>query len=182
MILDLQTYRRLSKDWTSYDDDVSSALVAAQSQAEDYTGRKFELDIRTETVQVFSNGRAYPAAYPVSAVSAPSGATHDTKSILVGTGNVFPGFPWQTQPYSTVVTYTGGYAPGTVPATLQQAIARLAVNLLTAAALAVPHGATSISVGDLSIGLGSGHDPSQVIDSTTAAQLRRYRRPVALVS
>ena len=185
MILDLPTYRQLAKDFTSYDGDCTNAIEQAQALAEQETGRiGFDQAVYTETCQVFSNRKAYPSAYPISAVSAPTGATFDAKSVSVSSSlglDFILGYPWGVQTYSQLISYTGGYPSGTAPKDLQQAVARIAKNLLPADTDGIPHGATSISVGDLSISLGAGHDPTDPIDAVASKILTGYRRPRSLV-
>jgi hypothetical protein len=195
VITDAQTYRRLTHDLTSYDGDVIDALTAAQHEAEEYTGRQFELATRTESCHIYPNGRVYPDAYPVQSVSVPAGASVDGAAVVLygvsGLGWWDPAinndFLFDTEGYipnwrrylKTTITYIGGYPPGTAPERLVAVICRIALNLMNPSGgtpLAAP--VTSMSVGGVSIASATGFDPTMIgIDASSARVLRRYRKP-----
>lgn len=152
MICTLQRYRTFTGDYLNYDGDVTEALAQAQTEIEERTERKFEQATRTETIVVRSNGRVYPSAYPVTAVSSPSDAVLDTPAVIVNTplhrevqsgdfelvarnrfGSAHP-YDWTLSPFvnggpvTQAVTYTGGYA--TVPIELQRLNAEMAQYIL----------------------------------------------------
>jgi hypothetical protein len=187
MIVDPITYRRLSGDLTSYDGEVNDALAAAQRTAEQFCGREFDLATRTESVRVFADGRAYPASFPIQSVVSPANVTIDGAAVVLGWfGTAWdPAVNWLTPNYGLsarheimrTITYVGGYAVGNVPPDLTSAVCRLAANILTPAGAVLPDGVTSVSVGDLSITSRAGFDSMTLLDSTSASQLTRFRKP-----
>lgn len=167
-ICDLVTYRRLTADRDSYDGDILNSLIDAQRFVEDYCGRWFESDERTEKVYLHCD-KVYPRALPVTVV--PSGYDIDGYAVTRLTD---PGYYTVTRPVTINLVYTGGFEPEDMPVEVQMAVARLAHRLLTPSEF--PAGATSVAVGDVSYS-GAGLSASEM-DSTTTALLRPWRMQV----
>lgn len=75
------------------------------------------------------------------------------------------------------LTYTGGWTANTVPACVARDIAFAAYRIMHASALVgVPAGATSVTVGDVAVGYGSGGAPSAATPHPWSAATLRYRR------
>lgn len=189
MICGVATYRRLVKDTTSSDADVTTALDEAQQLFEEMTSRNFEQAQRTEVMRLYYNGRVYPKAFPISDVANSPGAVIDGASIILGYGfqyatgvNPFvSGFGADTTNYQPQVTmtYTGGYTDATMPMEVKRAVAQMAYNALNPVTLVgVPVGANNVRVGDLSV---SGKDLSgmDVLTPRIRKTIRRFRRPEA---
>lgn len=166
-LLTIGRYRIITGDTTSASAVIEDAIEDATALLEeDLGGRKLESAERTERLKiyystVFAGGRVYPTHTPVTAV------TDDdyeivTPSTLAGvspdtTDNPFFG---AVEPHASV-TYTGGFVERTanvgdsnvLPAYVEYDLAWAAHSILRPSELtAVPAGATSIRVGDLSVG------------------------------
>lgn len=184
MICDLATYRRLSHDTTSSDDDATAALNDAQQDAEEFCRRQFEQAERTEIMMVYRDGRVYPKSYPITVVDS---GTIDGAAIIVGNdypfGGVIQPFLWSDAEFQPQVTktYTGGYTADQMPMTLKRAVAKIANAALNAQPLVgVPAGLTSISMGDLSLSSKDGISGMTVMDAQTKKDLSRYKRRTAV--
>lgn len=148
----LADYRRITKDNTSFDGDVNEGLIKAQSFVESETDRYFDLEERTESLKLHSDGRVYPFATPVVSVSSPAEATVSFGSILwTGdwTAQIDPAplFP-QLRP-RLLVTYEGGYDDGEAPEDLRRLICLVAQADLKEQTVQVPVGASNVKVGDI---------------------------------
>ncbi len=162
MIADWATYKLVTGDTFSSQADAEAALARAQSKAEEITGRLFDKAERTETLPVDDRGKVWPSAYPIAAVSLPTGATitDDGLSILTssnvwwqGLSTVLPLPGVLAERPRAAVTYTGGY-DGTTPAPigLVDAICELAHRYRNPADMStVPAGATSLGASGQSV-------------------------------
>lgn len=159
MITDWATYKLVTGDTFSTQADAEAALARAQSKAEEITGRLFDKTERTETLAVDDQGKVWPSAQPIAAVSSPTTATitDDGLSILVASSGAW----WLTQGWGAVlserpryaVTYTGGYDGSTpAPTGLVDAICELAHRYRNPADMSTtPAGATSLGAGGQSV-------------------------------
>lgn len=180
-------YRELTGDTTTDETTVTARLEDAQRLVEEYLRRPIERAERTERLRLyryegtdsgFDGGWAvYPRATPIDAV-ATTGYTA-LGAALVGVspdaGPLSYGISPTTVGYATV-TYTGGWTEATLPLTIARELARTAKALASPAASGVPAGATSVKVGDLSIGFGKEGATSGGLDATSRSELRRYIR------
>ena len=143
-ICSVAQYRLVTRDYTSYDGDVLSALADAQSLLEEETERLFTSATRTETLAV-TNGRVWPAAVPITSVSAGGTVDVDRCSVLVSAyDSVEEPYPSSLLPTATV-TYVGGFA--SAPPSLVRLVAEMASLALFPASLSgVPAGANSVSL------------------------------------
>lgn len=188
-LISVDDYQRFTSDLTPSAPAVTGAIVTAQQLVDEHCKRHFAYGSYTETLPVSSNGRVYPKATPVEAVTSPSG-TSLAGSAVRGAGAAWSLFDPLTGATTRTVelTYTGGYQPyGTasgvtpaLPAKLALAIAKVAYNLLHPVVLAgVPSGTTSASVGDVSVSSSTGRDLSglsDAVDESTARALKGYVR------
>lgn len=180
-LVTVSRYQVITLDTTSAASAVSAALGRAQDEVEEYLRRPLSSEERTETLRLSLNGRAYPAATPITAVSSPS-----TASILDGaaiysvtpdSGPVWPGVDAGDFPAEVTVTYTGGFSASTLPATIEDEIAWLAYRKLHVSALAaVPAGATSARVGDVAVTYAGPTDPGASLSRSGEKRLRPWRR------
>jgi hypothetical protein len=196
VIATVADYRLVTGDAATSDPDVTAALERAQARAEELCEREFDLQSRTETAPIDADGHIWPLAYPITAVTVPDGATiaDDGFSLLgpgaVGFADLFEdvwGFPVDQLPGSgstgltarTVPTsYTGGYAPGSAPQGLVDAICELASRYAAPAdTRGVPAGVTSVTTGGAATQSFSGRalGGSSGIPASLRAQIRLYR-------
>lgn len=161
MIVDWATYKLVTGDTFSSQADAEAVLARAQSKAEEITGRLFDKTARTETLAADDQGKVWPSAYPVAAISSPTDATvaDDGQSILVsstawwqGLATVVPLSELAERP-RYAVTYTGGYDSTTpAPVGLVDAICELAHRYRNPADMStVPAGATSLGASGQSV-------------------------------
>jgi hypothetical protein len=145
MIVSIATYRRVVRDFVSFDGDVQDKLVDAQQLFEDITWRQLEREERTEQLAIYfdTNGDlSFPRATPVVSVSEPSGATVDSE-LAVRLGFTCYRGSWVT------VTYVGGYeTEADVPTDFVRTICFIARDLFST--LSVPAGARRVQVADVS--------------------------------
>lgn len=191
MLVTTARYRDITNDNDSPSAVVENALADAQALLEEELRRPLEADTRTERCRIFPETRGatvYPAATPIASVSSPSGASVVGHAVLGGTAGP-PYFLTDPDGYATV-TYIGGYDPTAVtgdddllPRTLERAIAWAARALTAPDAFAnVPSGATSATVGDVSLTWGPGGSPAQGEVTFDRKLVRRYRRRLELVA
>jgi len=152
-------YRTVTKDTTSVDADIIQALVDATRLAEDVCNRTLGQATYSENLRVYRDGKVYPTATPLVGIVSPvsAGVLIQGAGIYLGTFHSTPmvtvaGFSGAIPPQTTVV-YVGGYTQATLPVTLARALARIAWHMLHPVVLdGVPAGATSVHVGDTSVG------------------------------
>lgn len=169
----LASYRAFTNDLISDIADVIAALEDALSYVEKEAARKFKNDTYTETLPIHRNGRVYPTAVPIGSVI-PVGATFDSTSIDVGPTTAFNLF--STGVHTTSVTYVGGYEQNGVPVPLGKLISRIAYQQLHPTTLNVPAGATSVSVGDVSVS-GGRLGGLLAVDPGITREIRRWKLP-----
>lgn len=185
-LVTLSDYQRLTGDRSSTPDDVAAALLDAQQIIEEYLRRPLMLATRTERLRLYrADGidsgydgayLIYPTATPV--LSAPGFTVLDDISVA----GAFPdGGPFldgiigqSVQPYATI-TYTGGYTPATLPATIRREIARTAAASLTPTT-AVPTGAVSVRVGDTAVTYATAGLVGAALSPSSKTALKRYTR------
>lgn len=193
MLVTVSRYRDITGDDSSASADVEDGLVDAQALLEEELRRPLETDTRTERCRVFAEARGpamYPSATPVTSVSDPSGATIVGHAVLGGTFAEAPPYFLTDPDAFSSITYVGGYDPAAVtgdadylPVTLQRAIAWAAKALIDPDSFApVPAGATSASVGDVSLTWGPGGSPAQGEVRFSPRLVRRWRRRLELVA
>lgn len=180
MLISVDQYQSITGDVTSASAVVETALEDAQSLLEDRIGRGLEMVERTERVRVFPDGIVYPAVTPL--VTVPAGASIQGSAVSGGTPA--GSFLTPADDHSTL-TYTGGYDPDEtdrsaatyVPVELARAIAWAARAIISPASFGeVPAGATSVTVGDVSLSWGPGGSPAQGEVVFSSGLLRRWRR------
>lgn len=162
MIATWADYTAVTRDTVTPQADAEAALARAQARAEELCERLFDAASRTETLVPDADGLLWPKAYPVTAVASPATATVTPDGLAVDTGSApfadlfedewgfppsaLPGQPSATQPVT--LSYTGGYAPGTAPASLVESVCELASRYLAPAdTRGVPAGVTSVTLG-----------------------------------
>lgn len=174
-------YRVITLDTTSADAVVTAALDTAEDTVEEYLRRPLASASREETVRFANDGRLYPAATPVLSVADSSlTIVPGSRAVAGGTpdgGPFFPGIKDSTWPAALTFTYTGGFSATTLPRIIENAIAWLAYQFLHASALAaIPAGATSASVGDVSVSFAEPSGPAAELSIPAKKSLGPYRR------
>jgi hypothetical protein len=178
VLISVDTYREITGDASSASAVVETAVQGAQRLLEEQLQRGLELEERTERMRVFPDGRVYPRCTPL--VTGPSGSTISGSSLL-GAG---PAGSFVEPDDRTAVTYTGGFDPDEedrsavtfVPVELQRAVAWGARAIITPGdGLEVPSGATSVTVGDVSVSWGPGGSPATGEITFPRPLVRRYR-------
>lgn len=156
MICTEQQYRKITGDKNSYSGDVLEALADAQNTVEEKTNRFYELAERTEKLSRYSDGKVYPSATPVVSVSSPVGAAIEGNSVsstewYYGDVAVNWFISDSRNGYPLVeLTYTGGWAAGSIPVAIVKVTAEIAKLALTPSS-DLPQGATSVTVGDVTV-------------------------------
>lgn len=173
MLLTESYYRAITGDTATSAQAFATAASSAQDLLEDALDRVglLELDERTETLDIDPAGYVYPSATPL--VSASDGWQVVDDSLRGGTVDLgsFVALLGSELPTSTEVTYVGGWTSSTAHAYMRTDLAWAAFALLhqadPTALAAIPAGASSASVGDVSISWaasrGSG-TPSNPVD------------------
>lgn len=172
-LLTNQRYRQLTGDYRTPEDEVTLGLTTAQREVEEWLRRPLESLERTEDLIVYSNGRVYPKATPVTIV--PSGYQIRGNGVVAGPGS---GLPWPldtTEAPRLSLTYTGGWTQSTLPRELERAIAETALADLQGPLSEVPVGAKAVSLGDASITF-EGSAERAVIPAHVQRRIRRWRR------
>jgi len=129
---------------------VSGRLLEAEELLDEHLRRQLASEERTDTFPIYPDGRLYPDAYPIT----DSDLTIDGRSLRGATADLatfLAYWPDDCAPRQATVTWTGGYTAATLPVTLRHALYELARALTAPAPVAVPVGATSASVGDVSV-------------------------------
>jgi hypothetical protein len=182
-VVTLRRYRDITGDRITDDAAVTARLEEAQDLIEDELGRLLESAERTETLTLtFEHGswRAYPQAFPITAVGAGETFTIEDDVTLANVTIDDTAFWGTAVPVEGTVTYTGGYTTSTVPKALERGIAQLAHALCPALVGAgAPSGASSVHVGDVSVTFArpSGAGEIDALVPGLTARLRPYRRP-----
>lgn len=163
----------------------ASAIADAEALISDALERPLESAERTETVRIRPDGLVYPSATPITAVQATSGLEIVSDFALRGAVALSGPFvgPIEVPPDRDLfaqVTYTGGWDATTVPAFLERDIAFGAYHLrqghdLGPALTPAPVGATSVTVGDVSVSYRRPVSASET-GFRLSAQTRRLRR------
>lgn len=187
MLVSISRYRDVTGDETSASAVVETALTDAQGLLEEELGRELEQGTRTERCRVFREGRGdamYPSVTPIISVTSPAGSSIAGPAVI-GNGLVSSAPTFLTDPDEFgSLTYVGGYdanaADGDadrLPRQLERAICWAAYADLHVDALNVPAGATTASVGDVSVSFPGGYSPGASGEVTfSRAVVRRYRR------
>lgn len=177
MLIAIARYREITGDNTSASAVVETAIDDAQALLEDQLRRPLEQAQRTERLRVFPDGRVYPRATPI--ISAAAGADIYGNAIVDGT----PAGTFLDPDDYAEVTYTGGYDPAEtdlsavdyVPVELQRAVAWAAYTIVNAAPSAAPPGASSVTVGDVSVTYGPHGAPAAGEIEFDRGLVRRWR-------
>lgn len=178
MLISIARYREITGDSTTASAVVETAIEDAQSTLEDRLRRPLEQAARTERLRVFPDGRVYPRATPI--ISAAAGADIYGNAIVDGT----PAGTFLEPDDYAEVTYTGGYDPAEtdlsavdyVPVELQRAVAWAAYGILRPTdGPQAPPGATSVTVGDVSVTYGPGGAPAAGEVEFDRGLIRRWR-------
>lgn len=171
-LVSVATYRRITGDTSTSDDNVEEALNDALALVQDeLNGRLLEHDERTETLSV-KNGYVYPIATPISYADdyVIKGA-----SVAVPSSAITFGAPAQ----EFELTYQGGFTEASLPRVLRNAIINTAADQLKDATptTGYPDGAVSVKVGDTSVTFKDpiGSTSSRIIREDVAASIRKYR-------
>jgi hypothetical protein len=134
----------------------------------------------------------YPAATPIWSVSDPGGAEIIGYGVVGGTSVADPPY-FVTDETHRSITYLGGWSPDTdsedpdydpLPMQLQRAIcwaAKAIANPVTSFG-PIPDGATSATVGDVSVTWGDGGAPAQSEVEFDAGLVKRWKRRLDLVA
>jgi len=182
MLVTVLRYRAITGDQASSDEAVSARIEEAIELLEGELGRPLEQAERTERMYPTRDGLLWPQATPLVAAE---GYTIDGHA-LNGT------FVWWVNDHVVTmavdVTYTGGWVERTanpssafrLPVHIERDLAFAAQALgQTPTPLAVPAGASSVSLGDASVTFKDGYhpDPADAGVSWSAETLGyRYRR------
>lgn len=176
-------YRLIATDSSTATSAVAEALDSAEAMVQIYLGRYLANGIYTERLKVWPSGFAYPAAVPVTEISASAnGEIYDDATLwnvspddTPFTGFMYPD-PGYTMGHSLVgragsgyetyyaygtVQYTGGWDSTTMPYTLIRYICLLAKSLANGGQAlngAAVGGAYMIRVGDVQVN----YPPDQV--------------------
>jgi hypothetical protein len=167
-------YRVRTGDETTAASAVSGALVEAQSLLEEELRRLLPLEERTEHMVIDNRGKVWPKAYPLVLCAT---NTIDGRSLLnaIPDFNQFVAMVGLTQTtIRATITYTGGFDASTLPLTLAHAIYDVA-GALVAADAPVPAGATSMSVGDVSVGFPEAGTGIDSYVNGLSDRVRKYR-------
>lgn len=190
-VVTIAQFRQQTKDVTTSDAGVASALQEAEEQVIDYLRRELEAVERTEIAIVTAPfGYVYPAVTPVLSVTTPSSTNIIDGQYITDPGDNYPSSggssfePWfVSDSYEndgrftrTQIVYVGGWTSVTMPSTIRRAIIDLA-NVFKAAYTTFVAGASSVSLGDASVSFGSA-PPTHYIDTVVpgiTSRLKGYR-------
>jgi len=191
-LVDGGLYVRWTGDTTSNPSDVTAALADAEAAVDEHCHRTFAYGSYTETLYIYPDGKVYPSATPLVAVTNPAGQwSIQGAGVWIGWWDPYPilantyssaqgGYPPQT-----TITYTGGYqaygittgpTPG-LPVKVARAIAQLAWKSVHPIQLPnLPGNVNSVHVGDVGY---SGTKPltvGELIDDAMAQTLSGFVR------
>lgn len=174
-LISVETYRRISGDTTSVDEDVELALADSQALIEQELCRPLEVAEYVETLPVI-RGYIYPSYTPIIEAEYP---------ILSGVRLSDPGVEWAFVDGPNVlvpVTYTAGWTTQTLPIAIRNAIiltAHRSFQLASIATSSTPFGASSVRVGDVTVSYkddGGSSSSVSVITRACLDSISRYRR------
>jgi len=184
MLVTVLRYRAITGDQASSDEAVSARIEEATELLEGELGRPLEQAERTERMQPTRDGLLWPLATPLAAATDYTIDGH----ALRGSSPFPSGWDFIGGETALDVTYTGGWVertanPGSafrLPVHIERDIAFAAQALgQTPTPLAVPAGASSVSLGDASVTFKDGYhpDPADAGVSWSKETLGyRYRR------
>lgn len=188
LLVTVARYQTITGDTTTAASAASAAIEDATDMLSEALGRPGALksEARTEVMRVGANGDLHPLAVPVTAVTGYSSfSTHTIYGASADAGLPL-GLIGTDLPSTVTVTYTGGWlersanppGPSRLPAYMERDIAVAAYHILRpGAALLVPAGASSASVGDASVSFGAGGSPSGGSSRITwSAETLRWKR------
>lgn len=168
-------YQVTTGDSTTASSAVSAALLEAEALLEEELRRQLASEERTKAFKIWPDGALYPDAWPIT--DAGDLRIIGTRTLLGAEPDDSPFlgvWPTVAAPPMATVTWTGGFTASTLPATLERALYDLAKAILSDSP--VPVGATSMSVGDVSVSFGA--PTSGGLDSLLpglATRVARYR-------
>lgn len=165
-------YQVRTGDTSSAASAVTGALVEAESLLEEELRRLLAAEERSEQMRIRADGRVYPKAWPITEAElvidgrSLVGATPDLENFVALIGS-------REEPRMTLA-YTGGFDADTLPVTLAHAIYDLA-RALVADTPALLVGASSASVGDVSVTYGGGKGGVDAYVSGLSSRVSKYR-------
>lgn len=156
-LVTLARYRAITGDTATADTAVTALIEEATLKLEEDLGRPLESAERIEAMWPDRNGWLFPLALPITVAA---GWTIDGNALR---GGAWPLTSWPESTDYVSVTYTGGYvertanptAPNALPLCIERDIAWAAYTLANPESIPIPSGASSVSVGDISISFGS---------------------------
>lgn len=189
-LVTVQEYRDITRDVNTAAEEVSARIEEATDLVEEYLQRRLRFGTYTEELEIWDAAYAYPEVTPI--VSVPSGASYAIDVGAVRFRSVLSDLSlndwlWYADPpggivnspgirplYATLV-YDGGYTNATCPQTLKRGIARVARGLVVTNPQRVL-GATSISVGDVSVSYPKAIGDIDVLVPGITITLKPYKR------
>lgn len=190
-VVSVSRYRVVTLDSSSHDYEVTARLETAEALVSEWLRRPLSRSQRTERVQVYPDGRAYPLATPLVS-AAPEGTTvEDSATFLAVTPDAVPGWfgdglddhdPYR-RPLATI-DYLGGWVgrdeagsdSDKLPATIERYIALTACALAGSPDSGIPAGATSVTLGDASITFAGAADDLDVLVPGATRALKPWRK------
>lgn len=171
LLLTAERYTAITGDSTTDDTAVSARLEDAQGLLASALGRpRIDLGEVTETLPLSPRGTATPGVVPV--VTPPTGVVYRLGAFE---GCPLDDGPFPTYPYTTTLTYTGGWDSDTVPVAVAIDLAWCVWRLLNPTA-PTPPGATSIANGDASMSFAAPSTGSAVDGIGWSRLTLRHRR------
>lgn len=171
LLVTVERYQVITGDTSTAASAASAAIEDATSLLSEALGRPEALKSaeRTEIVHVDAGGVCRPLAVPITVAA---GYDFDTAALYGASPDSTPfrGLLASELPSTLSVTYTGGWverwanlgAANALPASMEADIAWCAhARLRPGQGLAVPAGASSVSVGDASVSFGAGGAPAR---------------------
>ena len=171
LLLTAERYTAITGGTTSAASAVSARLEDAQGLLASALSRpRIDLGEVTETLPLSPRGTATPSVLPV--VTPPTGVVY-----RLGAFEDCPpdNGPFPTSPYTTTVTYTGGWDDTTVPVAVEIDLAWCVWRLLHPSST-TPAGATSIANGDASMSFAAPSSGSAVDGIGWSRLTLRHRR------
>jgi hypothetical protein len=164
MLVTIDRYRAITGDHTTPAVDVVDALADAVDRLEERLERKLESAERTERMHPTRDWSVWPHAIPITA--APAAYVVDGHRLRGSDAIGFPFDPTNWPINGVDLTYTGGWVERTanpdatnrlpifIEADLAWAAYQIARPARAAAALDIPEGATSLTLGDAAVSFG----------------------------